>query len=69
MALEDLSTGKKKAIVIIALLIIISLKIYGFIQTKPTIALIIALGIISAITDATPVSGGELPPGYTATGG
>lgn len=63
MALEDLSTGKKKAIILIAVLIIVNLKIYGLLQTKPSIALIIALGIIAAITDATPTNAQEFPPG------
>lgn len=56
MSLEDLSIPKKKAIVVIALLIIIGLKVYGFIETRPTVYLIVALAVVAIITDATPTA-------------
>lgn len=49
----------------VALLIIIGLKIYGFIQTKPTIMLVIALAIVASITDAKPLAAAEVPPTKT----
>lgn len=62
MSLENLSIPSKKAIVLIALLIIIGLKVYGFIQTRPTIYLIVALAVIAIITDATPTAAQDIAP-------
>lgn len=59
MSLENLSTGSKKTIVIIALVVIIGLKIYGFIQTKPTVLLIVALAIVASITDPSVTSAND----------
>lgn len=60
MSLENLSTGKKKAIVVVALLVIIGLKIYGFIETKPALIVIIALAIVASVTDAKPLAAAEI---------
>jgi hypothetical protein len=66
MALVDLGDATKKVIVALALLAIIALKIAGIFTTKPTIFMIIALGFVSVITDASPVAAGTLD-GRTVT--
>lgn len=63
--LENLSTNSKKGIVIVALLVIIGLKIYGVLETKPSIILILALAIVASVTDAKPLAAAELPPTQT----
>jgi hypothetical protein len=67
VALEDLSTGKKKAIVLIALLGIIGLKIIGVFKSKLPVYLILALAGVAIITDPTPTAADTLP-GKAVTG-
>ena len=62
MALQDISTGGKQTIVVLILLLIIYLKIKGIFTLKPTIFMIIALGIVSSFTDAIPTNAQEFPP-------
>lgn len=66
VALVDLGTTTKKIIIAFAILAIIALKIVGIFSTKPSIFLIVALGLVSAITDASPVAAGTLD-GRTVT--
>jgi len=58
---ENLSTGTKKAIVVVALLAIIGLKAIGVLKAKLPFYLILALAGVAIITDATPVAADTLP--------
>jgi hypothetical protein len=60
MALVDLSTGYKKAIVVMALAAIIALKIIGLFSTRMTIFMALALAGVGIITDPSPTANDTL---------
>lgn len=63
MSLENLSTPSKEAIVVLVLIAIIALKLYGLFSSKTTWWLIIALALVSVITDVSPTNAQENPYG------
>lgn len=61
MALEDLSTGVKKAIVYTGIAVVIVLKILGvFKSSKLPWYMLGVLGLIAVVTDAQPVAADTL---------
>jgi len=61
MALEDLSTTAKKAIVYTAIVVIVVLKIIGvFKSSRLPWYMLIFLGTIAVVTDASPVAADTL---------
>lgn len=67
MALEDLSVGTKKGIIVTVLLGVIALKVVGIFKAKLPFYLIVGLAVAGIITDPSPVAADTLP-GKAITG-